>query len=575
MDSISRRQLLQGAAAAAALSGGVSAVPAEAQRRRRAAAPPGGGDWNHLRCAFKETTLDGHKVRLRAYNDQIPGPPIVTRPGATLRVRLENGLPPMSPAGWNGDHNVPHRFDLTNLHFHGLDIRPHLFQPLGTSDPLAPMIAVPTGGRQDYVFEIPNDHPPGLYWYHPHHHGSTVVQAVTGMAGIIIMQGPIDDVPQIRAARDIVLAIQDIGLFPSDVPADAGKDIWNYEPQQNAIWQTFAGNVTKYDPAQGKAVPTNPPLNCGFTTGDYPLRYFLMNGEPFFKEVHNPAAPPQPTPTQLPVQRITMRPGEVVRFRMLNACSDNLMPIIVEDHDVHLIALDGVNFDAVRTVASVPVTGPAQMLLAPANRTEFLIKGNPRPGIYKVIQLAQNQQFLESAEKTVCEIEIKGEPMDMGLPTALPPPTRYYPLIKPEDIERVRTLEFGGAFPGVANPYVGIDFLINNMQYQTEAIPTVVRLGDEEEWHLIVSGPHHGGTEGHPFHIHEVSFEVIKIGDAVQLPGTIQDTIWIPKDTEVVVRMRFLGWPGKTVFHCHILPHEDTGMMQNFLIVDPGGPAHH
>ena len=68
---------------------------------------------------------------------------------------------------------------------------------------------------------------------------------------------------------------------------------------------------------------------------------------------------------------------------------------------------------------------------------------------------------------------------------------------------------------------------------------------------------------------------MITIGDARSCPGTIMDTIWIPKDTEVVMRMRFLGWPGKTVFHCHILPHEDTGMMQNFLIVDPGGAGHH
>ena len=103
-------------------------------------------------------------------------------------------------------------------------------------------------------------------------------------------------------------------------------------------------------------MPTNPPLNGGFTTGDYQLRYCLLNGEPFFKETHNSAAPPSPTPTQLGVQRIAMRPGEVVRFRMLNACSDNLMPIAVEGHEMHLIALDGINFGA---PPSSPLTGRA------------------------------------------------------------------------------------------------------------------------------------------------------------------------------------------------------------------------
>jgi len=49
-------------------------------------------------------------------------------------------------------------------------------------------------------------------------------------------------------------------------------------------------------------------------------------------------------------------------------------------------------------------------------------------------------------------------------------------------------------------------------------------------------------------------------------PATIQDVIWVPQNTEAVIRMRFKQWKGKSVYHCHILPHEDTGMMQNFLI---------
>jgi suppressor of ftsI len=55
-------------------------------------------------------------------------------------------------------------------------------------------------------------------------------------------------------------------------------------------------------------------------------------------------------------QRIRMRPGEVVRFRMLNAASDNMMPVLVEGHDMHLIALDGVNFLAPRTIPDGPPT---------------------------------------------------------------------------------------------------------------------------------------------------------------------------------------------------------------------------
>jgi len=96
----------------------------------------------------------------------------------------------------------------------------------------------------------------------------------------------------------------------------------------------------------------------------------------------------------------------------------------------------------------------------------------------------------------------------------------------------------------------------------------VVDRGGVEEWRLVVGDSQHGGTEGHPFHIHVNSFEVISIGGTAQLPGLIQDTVWVPVNTVVVIRSKFKQFVGKAVFHCHILPHEDTGMMQNFLIVD-------
>jgi len=296
-----------------------------------------------------------------------------------------------------------------------------------------------------------------------------------------------------------------------------------------------------------------------------------LNGEPFFQETHqNPQPNKQPSPLgkQLPPTRIRMAQGEVVRFRVLNGCSDNLMPIMVEGHDMYLLAMDGVNFPAVSVIPppSKP-EGNGQVLLAPANRAEFLIKAVNKPGVYKILQLSQTQQFLFSDRKVIAEIEVTGETKNMTVPTALPPPKRYYPLIDPATVTTNRTLVFGGAFPGVANPVVGIDFLLNNSQYQEEAVPQVTKIGAVEEWQLQVFGAHHGGTEGHPFHIHVNHFEVISI-DGKALPAPmIQDTVWIPMKSTVVIRMKFKEFGGKSVYHCHILPHEDTGMMQNFLIL--------
>ena len=566
MKKFSRRELVAGTAATAV---GAAAGPVLA---RDAAAPIAKENLVTLECKFKNVTFDNTRMKLRAFNDQIPGPPMVVYPGQRLRVTVKNSLPPYNSTAWDGDHNVPHHLGSTNLHVHGMQVIPHLFEPIGTSDPRAPMIEIAPGESKEYVFDIPSDHPPGLNWYHPHHHGSTAVQAVSGMAGGIVVKGAIDEVPAIKAAKEYMLVMQDIGLFPSeDEP-----NIWTYLPKQNAIWQTFGGNVTIYNPATGKNEPTN--LKGGFSTGDYALRYYLLNGQPFFKEVHNPdpSKATEPVPTQLPPPRFKLAPGEVVRFRMLNACSDNYMPITVEGHDMYLLALDGINFPKVRPIAPTPIntdpTNEGQIQLAPANRAEFMIKGSAKPGIYKIVQLQQSQQFLSSAQKTIAEIEIAGTPVTMALPTALPIPTREYPLIKRDEIQRMQVIYFADQFPGTQNPYVGIDFLLNGQQYDVTQVNYVADVGSAEEWHLVVGDSQHGGTEGHPFHIHVNSFEVISVNGKMLEPGTFKDTVWIPAESTVVIRTRFRQFVGKSVFHCHILPHEDTGMMQNFLIKKRGEP---
>lgn len=580
MDKIKRRDVLKGGGAM--LVGSLLQNKGEGQTKTKA--NPGAGNYTTLECKWISKTFEpddpAHKVqtRLRTFNGQVPGPMLKAKPGDTVRIRVKNSLGPYDSTGWNGDHNVPHMLNTTNLHLHGLDIIPHLFEPLGTSNPLSRMIAIEPGQTYDYSFKIPDNHPPGMYWYHPHHHGSTAVQALSGMAGGMIIYGDIDKVPEIAKARDIPLVIQDLALFPSDtVP-----NMWDYNPKQNAIWQTFGGNVTIYDPATGVNVP-QPQLKGGFSTGDCALHYYLINGEAFFRETHNQSSPQAPTTTQLKVPRYTVAPGEVVRFRMLNATADNMMPIAVEGHTMYLLALDGVNSPTVQAIPPQPINGTTpQVLLASANRAEFLIQASTKPGVYQIAQQAQNQQFIQSAQKTIAEIEVKGPAKNMPLPTTLPTQKRYYPFINPKAVQRVRTIEFSGAFPAVMNPYVGGDFSINNALYQETAVPNVVNLTGVEEWHIIVGDGHHGGSEGHPFHIHVNHFEVISItttdasGKTTTVtPNTIQDTIWVPVNSTAVIRTKFKQWTGKAVYHCHILPHEDTGMMGNFLITSPATAADH
>lgn len=543
-----------------------------------------------------DATFDGVPVRLRSYGGTVPGTLIRTRPGQRLEITLVNELDdyeakPWTRADtWNGDHNVPHMLSHTNLHLHGLDVSPHLFTPFGTSVASASMIAVePGGGRFVYPFEIPADHPSGLFWYHPHHHGSTVVQAVSGMAGVLIVEGPIDEVPEIAAAKPYLIAVQDIGLFPSDDPAT--PDLWIYEPVQNAVWQTFTGDVTIYDPATMTA-PTQADLRGGFTTGDYALRFYLVNGEVFYREDHNdtmaacpdgtPTSPTCPIGTQLGEgEVIRAAPGEVIRLRVLNGCSDLVMPLHLEGHDIHLIALDGVNFPAPRPMTTQAATlwdgvvdysnQATSLVLAPANRAEFLVRAGA-VGTYRLVALAhQGQQFLAAEQKIIATLVVEGEPVDMALPTELPPPTRYYPLIDDAEIvDEGYATAFSMMFPGVLNPVVGLDLMVDNELYDEHASGKTVALGTAEQWAIQTTMT----AEGHPFHVHVNHFEVLSIAGLAQPAGTIMDTVWVPKPptddgttrSEAIIRMRFVEWTGKSVYHCHILPHEDTGMMQNFII---------
>jgi suppressor of ftsI len=149
--------------------------------------------------------------------------------------------------------------------------------------------------------------------------------------------------------------------------------------------------------------------------------------------------------------------------------------------------------------------------------------------------------------------------MRMEIPSQLPTPSREYPLIQDSEIATRRTIKFTMQ-TGSKSILSGIEFLINGRLYQETRVDTNVKLGTCEEWTLA------NDSDGiHPFHMHVNSFEVI---------GTpwdrkyhrLHDTIWLPPFSKTMMRVRYKKWKGKSVYHCHILPHEDTAMIANFLI---------
>jgi len=529
---VTRRQFLMtgGAFVGTTMLGGARALVEAAEREA-------GTDRYALSIGYSERKFGEFLLRTRTYNGGLPGPLMITRPGRKLRIEVVNELPPnpsaTPPPGVDPENN-PYDFNTTNLHMHGMQVIPHLFAPVGTSNPASRMIAINSGERLIYDFRLPDDHPCGLYWYHPHHHGSATVQVGGGMAGLILVRGPIDQLPEIAAARDELLAIQN----PKVNPLGDGK--WGWEP-------------VAYKPAAEGGY--------SFTTA---VEFITVNGEPV---VVIDRRGKKPATIDGKLRTFRMKPGEVMRLRILNGTDGIPMQLVLPGFEVFVIGQDGVNLLKPERAAEDAKTA---IRMAPGNRIELLIRAprHPASAILSALpRMASSPALLSEAmgemmampEIRLASFAVAGTPRKMEIPETLPAPRREYPLITDSEIVARRRVEFTMR-TGSKRILTGIEFLIDGRLYRETRVDTSVKLGTAEEWTLA------NKSDGiHPFHLHVNSFEVI---------GTpwdpsyhrLHDTIWLPPFSETKMRVRFKQWRGKSVYHCHILPHEDTAMIANFLI---------
>lgn len=112
--------------------------------------------------------------------------------------------------------------------------------------------------------------------------------------------------------------------------------------------------------------------------------------------------------------------------------------------------------------------------------------------------------------------------------------------------------------------------MINGKVFDHNRVDQTVNLGNLEEWHIKnIDG------DDHTFHIHINDFQVMSVNGQPYEAHGLQDTVILPANGEVVVRIPFEDFVGRFVYHCHILPHEDTGMMGTVEVVDPFTPRFH
>jgi FtsP/CotA-like multicopper oxidase with cupredoxin domain len=429
-----------------------------------------------VRYAYQDS--GGYRLSLRAYDGAIPGPTLRVQPGDTLRLRLINDLPPNpDPTPLDMDH--PHHFNSTNMHFHGLHVRPS-----GIADNVFRTMA--PGTTSDIEVVIPHDHPRGTYWFHPHHHGSADVQISSGMAGALIVEGDFADVPEIVNAQERVLVI-------------------------NEVMFDYQGAIEQYDTIWPEAAP----------------RFLSINGQ------------------REPI--IRMRPGEVQRWRIVQAAHESNLRLGLDNHDLHAIAYDGIQLSNVDRLES--------LVIAPGQRADILVQAGA-PGAYELRALPNDQGY-PSPTGPLAHVVVAGEPLPMGLPSGLP--AAPFVTIRDEELTGSRQVTFSAIQPEVppAATYHEFAFLIDGRRFDPARVDQRVELGAVEEWTVV-----NDHEDDHVFHIHTNPFQMTAIdGEPLAQPVWL-DTVIVPRLGSVTFRSRFLDFAGKTVLHCHMMNHEELGMMQ-------------
>jgi FtsP/CotA-like multicopper oxidase with cupredoxin domain len=161
----------------------------------------------------------------------------------------------------------------------------------------------------------------------------------------------------------------------------------------------------------------------------------------------------------------------------------------------------------------------------------------------------------------LARVVVAGEPLPMKLPAALPRP----PLetIRDSEITGRRTLVFGAIEPqnNIAGHWREYTFTVDGKAFDPARIDQRVRLGAVEEWTIRNTHAH----DDHVFHIHTNPFQVVEVSGEPQADRPWRDTAIVPRPAKggsIVIRSRFLDYTGVFMMHCHMMNHEEMGMMQ-------------
>ena len=249
---------------------------------------------------------------------------------------------------------------------------------------------------------------------------------------------------------------------------------------------------------------------------------------------------------------LSLGSGETQLWRIANVGSDLFYDIELDGHTFTVLAEDG--------SPRWEVTSEDHLVLPPGKRFDVLVQGG-EPGDYELITRKFDEGFQRLPRKNLASVEVTGPATEptTALPTSMNSTAGD---LSEAPIRNHRRFVFSFDTSGG-----GFKAEINGETFNENVVNVRPRLGSVEQWTLV-----NHSDEDHPFHIHVNDFQVMSVNGEPYDAHGLQDVVIIPKNGgKVVIRNPFLDFTGKYVFHCHILGHEDAGMMQTVKVVRGGG----
>ncbi len=441
------------------------------------------------------------------YQGRDVAPTIRVGPGDTIEITLHNGLPVSRDTA-----------NAVNLHFHGLDVA-----PTRPGDDVLMTLARP-GASLHYLVHVLKSQPPGMYWYHPHAHGETYWQITSGMAGAIVVEGLRERVPTLAGMRERLIVVRDVQDAPNILAIP---------------W--YARKMT-------------PPLSYALDADDNTGPNSACLPEVGLHLTVNGTVQPA----------IDIAPGERQLFRVLNASASRVLDLAIDNERLGTVAIDGYPIGAYPGNPSVAWAD--HVIVPPAGRAEFIATGQAGPTLLR----SRCYDSGVAGDRDPPAVLAILRPSNLSAPSAAAvdnaiPPNSSGATISPAAPAVRRTVILTEDSTG---------FFIDGRAFSMEAPPAIVaRAGTLEEWTI-----RNATDEVHDIHIHQVHFLVESLDGADVDPPTWRDTVLVPAQrrtgsrripgtAKILVDFRNPAIRGTFVFHCHMLDHEDGGMMATIKVI--------